>query len=97
MANIKRLLASTINTIGQAFVVLDGRFTFSDDSHGIDQVGLNYDKVLVFAEDVGIRNISRFSSASSSVGSLDSQGYGSSMSLADMRKHLFFQKRQLST
>lgn len=36
---------------------LGGRFTLSDDSHGTDQVGLNYGKVLAFIEKTGIQEI----------------------------------------
>lgn len=34
-----------------------GRFTLSDDCHGVAQVGTNYDKLLTFVEDVGIDRI----------------------------------------
>ena len=33
---------------------MGGRFTLSDDSHGIEQVGLNYEKVLQCVKKAGI-------------------------------------------
>ena len=36
---------------------MGGRFTFSDDSHGIDQVGANYDKVLDCIKKAGITQL----------------------------------------
>ncbi|KAL5335154.1 polymerase/histidinol phosphatase-like protein [Aspergillus crustosus] len=40
--------------ICQEFVSRGGRFCLSDDSHGLDQVGLNYHRVVEFVEKVGI-------------------------------------------
>jgi histidinol-phosphatase (PHP family) len=34
-----------------------GRFCVSDDSHGVEQVALNYDKLLPFLEEVGIKHL----------------------------------------
>ena len=36
---------------------MDGKFTLSDDSHGIDQVGLNYKRVQQYLVDVGIKQL----------------------------------------
>lgn len=41
----------------QEFLSLGGRFCLSDDSHGLDQVGLNFHRVLEFIERVGIRKL----------------------------------------
>lgn len=41
----------------QEFLSLGGRFCLSDDSHGIDQVGLNFHRVLDFVETVGISTL----------------------------------------
>lgn len=38
----------------QEFLARGGRFCLSDDSHGVDQVGLNFHRVLDFVESVGI-------------------------------------------
>lgn len=36
---------------------MDGKFTLSDDSHGIDQVGLNFKRVQQYLVDVGINQL----------------------------------------
>lgn len=41
----------------QTFIAMAGRLTLSDDSHGIDQIGTNYDKALAFIEEAGIEQI----------------------------------------
>ena len=41
----------------QRFVELNGRFTLSDDSHGVEQVGLNYPRVLDAIRRAGIKEI----------------------------------------
>lgn len=41
----------------QEFLARNGRFCLSDDSHGIDQVGLNYHRVLDFIERTGISEV----------------------------------------
>jgi histidinol-phosphatase (PHP family) len=33
---------------------LGGKFTLSDDSHGVAQVGLNFERVKKYLEDVGV-------------------------------------------
>lgn len=43
--------------ICKEFLGRGGRFCLSDDSHGVDQVGLNFGRVLAFAERVGIRSL----------------------------------------
>ncbi|KAI9691274.1 MAG: histidinolphosphatase [Bogoriella megaspora] len=43
--------------ICKAFLELGGRFTLSDDSHGTDQVALNYPKVLQAIKESGIQHI----------------------------------------
>lgn len=43
--------------ICRVFVEMGGRFCLSDDSHGVDQVALNYDKLLPFLEEVGIKQL----------------------------------------
>lgn len=48
----------------QAFIVKGGRFTLSDDSHGIHQVGTDYDRLLRFVEETGIRKIVSFEQGS---------------------------------
>ena len=41
----------------QVFLDLDGAFTISDDSHGLDQIGTHYRELLQFARQVGIMQI----------------------------------------
>ena len=41
----------------QEFLARGGRFCLSDDSHGVDQVGLNFHRVLAFVEKVGISTL----------------------------------------
>ncbi|KAL8726255.1 MAG: hypothetical protein Q9181_006125 [Wetmoreana brouardii] len=46
--------------ISKLFLALGGRFTISDDSHGVGQVGSHYRELLQFAEAVGIMQITYF-------------------------------------
>jgi histidinol-phosphatase (PHP family) len=39
------------------FLRLGGAFVMSDDSHGIDQIGTNYGKLLAFIQRAGIEEI----------------------------------------
>ena len=41
----------------QRFLDLNGRFTLSDDSHGIEQVGLNFHRVLEAIKRAGIKEL----------------------------------------
>lgn len=43
--------------ICKRFVELGGRFTLSDDSHGVEQVGLNYGRVMDAVKKAGIREL----------------------------------------
>ncbi|KAF2637472.1 histidinol-phosphatase [Massarina eburnea CBS 473.64] len=43
--------------ICQLFVGMGGRFVMSDDSHGIDQIGTNYTRLLDFIRKAGIKEI----------------------------------------
>lgn len=36
---------------------LGGKFTLSDDSHGVSQVGLNFERVKSYLEDVGVETL----------------------------------------
>ena len=48
---------TTIQTITQEFLKRGGRFCLSDDSHGVEQVGLNFHRVLTFLDIVGITTV----------------------------------------
>lgn len=39
------------------FLSMGGRFTISDDSHGIDQLGTNYSRLLEFVKRAGITEL----------------------------------------
>lgn len=39
------------------FMTMNGGFVMSDDSHGIDQVGTNYARLLAFIQRAGIEKI----------------------------------------
>lgn len=39
------------------FLERKGQFALSDDSHGVDQVGTSYDRLLRFVEETGIKEI----------------------------------------
>ncbi|KAL1836478.1 hypothetical protein VTJ49DRAFT_5080 [Mycothermus thermophilus] len=43
--------------IAEAWLAMGGRFTFSDDSHGIAQVGTNYLKGLEYLEGLGVKEV----------------------------------------
>ncbi|KAL2266997.1 hypothetical protein VTJ83DRAFT_4274 [Remersonia thermophila] len=43
--------------IAEAWLAMGGRFTFSDDSHGIAQVGTNYLKGLEYLESLGVKEV----------------------------------------
>jgi histidinol-phosphatase (PHP family) len=49
--------ARSTNACVQLFLRLNGRFTISDDSHGVDQLGTNYPRLLEFVLRAGIRHI----------------------------------------
>lgn len=46
--------------VPQEFLKMEGKFTLSDDSHGIDQVGLNFKRVQQYLLDVGIKQLWSF-------------------------------------
>ncbi|KAG7007851.1 histidinol-phosphatase [Physcia stellaris] len=48
----------------EEFLAKGGRFTLSDDSHGVDQVGSFYDRLLRFVKDTGIRDVVVFQQGS---------------------------------
>lgn len=44
----------------QAWLALGGRFTLSDDSHGIAQVATNYGRALAYLESLGVTEVWTF-------------------------------------
>lgn len=43
--------------VGQEFLARGGRFCLSDDSHGVDQISLNFHRVLEFLDRAGISTL----------------------------------------
>ena len=72
---------------------MGGRFTLSDDSHGIDQVGLNYDKVLDCVKKVGIAEFCYLAPVSAAVQPHDNRfphvGW-QTMSVSELESHGFW-------
>ena len=50
-------VSKAITHIFEAFREMSGKFTLSDDSHGVDQVALNYPRLLQAIEAAGIQDI----------------------------------------
>ncbi|KFY17632.1 hypothetical protein V492_00527 [Pseudogymnoascus sp. VKM F-4246] len=44
-------------SVCKEFLALGGKFTLSDDSHGVAQVGLNFERVKTYLEDVGVETL----------------------------------------
>ena len=79
----------------QQFKQMGGRFTLSDDSHGIDQVGLNYDKVFDCIKAAGITELVYLAPVSDTVRSEDERtpkvGW-QSVYVSDLADHGFWKK-----
>ncbi|QSZ34189.1 hypothetical protein DSL72_005778 [Monilinia vaccinii-corymbosi] len=46
--------------ICEAYIRLGGKFTMSDDSHGIDHVGTNFSRAVEYLESLGVENLYTF-------------------------------------
>ena len=55
------------------FVAKGGRFTLSDDAHGIDQVGTHFSKALDFAESLPIQTLAYLQRSLSSSSNISSE------------------------
>ncbi|KAK5056093.1 hypothetical protein LTR84_012645 [Exophiala bonariae] len=69
------------------------KFCLSDDSHGIDQVALNYHRCLPFLQRVGIGSLTFFNHSTGSGNSTDERFpalRSEQMSLAEVEKHTFW-------
>lgn len=71
---------------------LGGRFTLSDDSHGIDQIGLNFEKVLAFMENTGIKEVYCINSGHENDFKAASQT-ARKIPMAELKKHGFWSSR----
>lgn len=79
--------------ICQAFKEMGGRFTLSDDSHGVEQVGLNYGKVMKCIEKAGINelvHLARADSAESGLGMRFSHVKWETVGLEQLKRHAFW-------
>ena len=74
---------------------MGGRFTISDDSHGVAQVGLNYDKVLESIQAASINQICFLAPVSDSILPQDPRfpkvGW-KTISVADLEQHKFWKR-----
>ena len=79
--------------ICKEFLAMGGRFTLSDDSHGIDQVGLNYAKAFSSFTKAGVAEIYHLAPVSDTVKSHDERspkvGW-QRVTLAELSEHRFW-------
>lgn len=72
---------------------MDGRFVMSDDSHGIEQVGLNYHRVLDAIRKAGIQQmhfLNREAPSAMVNGGGHATAHAASISLSDLEAHPFW-------
>lgn len=74
----------------QAFLAMGGRFTLSDDSHGVEQVGTNYERVLQFVEETGIKEVHFLERGGVAFDHRFPNVSVSSASLAELKRHAFW-------
>ena len=77
----------------QAFLKYGGRFTLSDDSHGVEHVGSNYEKMLEFIEKTGIEEIHFLERGGAGFDHRFPNVSMSSVSLADLKRHAFWRAK----
>jgi histidinol-phosphatase (PHP family) len=74
---------------------MGGRFTLSDDSHGVVQVGLNYDKMLDCIKEASITELCFLAPASDSILPHDPRfpkvGW-KTISVAELEQHSFWKR-----
>ncbi|TKA25866.1 hypothetical protein B0A50_05621 [Salinomyces thailandicus] len=79
--------------ICEAFRMAGGRFTLSDDSHGTQQVGLNYDKTLTCVEAAGISHLVHLVTTEQGDGDLTGKlphVRWKAVSVAELKEHPFW-------
>lgn len=76
--------------ICEAFLRRGGRFTLSDDCHGVEQVGTNYEGVLEFVEKAGIREVYFLERGGPAFDHRFPDVSLSSVGLADLKRHAFW-------
>ena len=89
-------LAQFTNKPQQHFLSLSGRFTLSDDSHGVEQVGLNFHRVLEAIKKAGITELAYLAPAGTAnsvpVDERFPQVCWASLSLDELEAHGFWKK-----
>lgn len=74
------------------FLRLKGGFVMSDDSHGIDQIGTNYPRLLAFIQKTGIENIHYADRAGTRKDSRFPSAGFTSIAVADLAQLQFWSK-----
>ncbi len=69
---------------------MNGRFTLSDDSHGVEQVGLNYNKALEAARRAGILELCVLSRGEETVDRRFTGISATSIDIEELEKHPFW-------
>lgn len=79
----------------QAFMGMGGTFVLSDDSHGVDQIGTNYDKVMEFLEKAEIMEVYALERIVGGVSSdrLDNTIFRR-IPVQELKEHRFWQSRK---
>jgi histidinol-phosphatase (PHP family) len=81
-------------TIRQMFLRLKGGFVMSDDSHGIEQIGSNYARMLAFVQKAGIEEIHFVDPAGTRIDSRFPNVGFSSIKVTDLTQLPFWQSLQ---
>ena len=76
----------------QEFLKLSGRFTLSDDSHSIDQIGTNYERLFdEFLDKASIKELCYLERSSDTGGAKTNATHVRTASIAQLRQHAFMQ------
>lgn len=68
-----------------AFMELGGSFVMSDDSHGVDQIGTNYERLFQFMNRIGLKKVEFLEKKDGGLRT-------SSIQLADLESHAFWKR-----
>lgn len=71
---------------------LKGRFTLSDDSHGVDQVGTNYNKAFKFMDRIGLPEIWYLEKSPDPSNQRLDATIARAVPMADLQEHQFWQQ-----
>ncbi|KAF2423472.1 histidinol-phosphatase [Tothia fuscella] len=78
--------------ISKEFLKLKGRFTLSDDSHSLDQIGFNYSRVLAAIQRIGITQLYYYGTCQKRAGAVNSTDGFVATSLASLEESEFWRK-----